>query len=352
MATCCKIQVERGIDAQAGLVHLFGAEVLFELAAHLFLEPGRHRAHGLRNVQAERSGARLLGLGVGDHAVRLHLAEHQVAAADGAVGIEHRRKRHRPLGQPGQQRRFSQVQIFGVLGKEILRGGLEAVHPAAQVNLVAVEGEDLLLGEGALNLDGEVGLLHLAHDGAVGGEKEIARQLHGERGSALRAAVRADVVPGGAGDAEDIDAPVRLEVLVFNGDDGLAQDGRKAVVADHLAALQREGADDAALAVVEIGGGGGAVMLKFLNLRQIDGVDEGETGQRAGNGGQHQQGRDGGASGQLAAAVLGERRTGGAARPGQRARFKLAYRGPIGGRSQGGSGLTGSLRKCGREAAQ
>ena len=261
------------------------------------------------------AAARLLGLGVGDGAVRLHLAEHQVAAAERAVGIEHGRKRHRPLGQPGQQRRFSQVQIFGVLGKEILRGGLEAVHAAAQVNLVAVEGEDLLLGEGALDLDGEVGLLNLAHDGAVGGEKKIARQLHGQRGSALRAAVDADVVPGGADDAEDVDAPVRLEVLVFNGDDGLAQDGRKVVVADHDAALQREGADDAALAVVEIGGGRGAVVFKLVDLRQVDGVDEGEAGQRTGNGGQHQQGHEGEASIPLAAAPVsaGADRLGGAA---------------------------------------
>ncbi len=197
-------------------------------------------------------------------AVRLHLAEHKVAAAQGALRIEDGRKRHRALGQPGQKRRFSQGQIFGVLRKEVLRCGLEAVHAAAEINLVAVEREDLLLGEGALDLDGEIGLLNFAHGGAVGGEKEIARQLHGEGGRALGAAMRADVVPGGAGHAKDIDAPVRLEVLVFDGDDGLAQNGREAVVADHLAALQREGADDAALAVVEIGGGGGAVLLELL----------------------------------------------------------------------------------------
>ena len=55
-----QVEVERGVDAQAGLVHLLGAEVLFELAPHLFLEPRGHRAHGLRDVQAQRSGAGLL----------------------------------------------------------------------------------------------------------------------------------------------------------------------------------------------------------------------------------------------------------------------------------------------------
>jgi hypothetical protein len=72
----------------------------------------------------------------------------------------------------------------------------------------------------------------------------------------------------GAGDAEDVDAPVGLEALVFNGDDGFAKDGREVVVVDDDAALEGEGADDAALAVVEVGGGGGAVALEVVDLRQ------------------------------------------------------------------------------------
>ena len=35
-----QVEVERGVDAQAGLVHLLGAEALFELAPDLFLKPG------------------------------------------------------------------------------------------------------------------------------------------------------------------------------------------------------------------------------------------------------------------------------------------------------------------------
>ena len=66
-----------------------------------------------------------------------------------------------------------------MLGEVELRAGFESVHAVAQVNLVAIEREDLLLGEGALNLDGEIGLLQLAGGGALGGKKEIARQLHG-----------------------------------------------------------------------------------------------------------------------------------------------------------------------------
>ena len=276
------------------------------------------------------------------------------------LGIEQRREGHRPLGQPGQQRRFGEREIFGVLGEEILRRSLEAVHAAAEVDLVAVEGEDLLLGEGALDLDGEIGLLNLAHGGAIGGEKEVARQLHGQRRCALGAPVRAYVVPGGAGHAKDVDAPVRLEVFVFDGDDGLAEDGREAVVADNLAALQGEGADDAAPAVVEIGGGGGAVLFELLNLGEVDGVDEGEAGERPGGGGKNDQRGQRGTAGELAAAVFGKRRTEGAARGldgagcGARcdgARFEARFgRRLMGGNSQGRFGLMGAVRLSVEEA--
>ena len=57
-----QVEIERGVDAQAGLVHLFGAEALFELAPHLFLEPGRDRRLRLRDAQAQRRLAGLLGL--------------------------------------------------------------------------------------------------------------------------------------------------------------------------------------------------------------------------------------------------------------------------------------------------
>ena len=134
-----------------------------------------------------------------------------------------------------------------MLAEVELRRGFKAIHAAAEVDLVAIEGKDLLLGEGALDLDGEISLLQLAGSGAVRGKKEIARQLHGERGGALGAAVAAHVVPQRSGDAQDIDAPMGLEALVFNGDDGLAQDRRKAVVVDDHTPLEGKGADDAAL---------------------------------------------------------------------------------------------------------
>src|ERR1035441_10653364 len=131
-----------------------------------------------------------------------------------------------------------------MLGKVKLGGGLEAIHAATQVDLVSVEGEDLLFGEAPFNLNGEVGFLKLANPEAVSGEEEVTGQLHGERGSALGAAVGAEVVPQSTTDAQYVDAPMGLEALVFNGEDGLTEDGSEVVVTDHHAAFQREGAND------------------------------------------------------------------------------------------------------------
>ena len=174
-----QVQVERGFDPHARLVHLVGAEAIVQLLPHRFLKPRGHRHLRLGNVQPQRCIAGLLGLRVGDDPVGLHLGEHQVATAQALLRVENRRISHWPLGQTGQQSRLGQRQISGVLGKVEFRSGLEAVHSAAQVDLIAIEGEDLLLGEGALDLDGQISLLQLATGGALGGEKEVAGQLHG-----------------------------------------------------------------------------------------------------------------------------------------------------------------------------
>ena len=57
-----QVEIERGVDAQAGLVHLLGAESLFQFAANLFLEPGSDRHLRLGDVKTERRAARLLSL--------------------------------------------------------------------------------------------------------------------------------------------------------------------------------------------------------------------------------------------------------------------------------------------------
>ena len=70
-----QVDVEGGFYAQACFVHLFSAELLFELAADFFDKPGRYGHLRLGDMQPQRSGARSLGLLPGDDLVVLHLGE-------------------------------------------------------------------------------------------------------------------------------------------------------------------------------------------------------------------------------------------------------------------------------------
>jgi len=112
---------------------------------------------------------------------------------------------------------------------------------------------------------------------------------------------------------------VGLEALVFNGDDGLAQNRSEALVGDYFAAFQGKGTEDAALAVVEFRVGGGAVMLQIVDLGQIDGIDQGEASQRAGNDREQEQHGQREAAGELAPVMRGTRLDLRAAGPGKAA---------------------------------
>ncbi len=101
-----QVHVERCIDAQAGFVHLLGAETLFKFAPHFLLKPGRNRSLRRSHVEPKRLAARLIGLGARNHAVGLHLGKHQVSAAQRLVGIQQGRVSVRRLGQAGQQSGF------------------------------------------------------------------------------------------------------------------------------------------------------------------------------------------------------------------------------------------------------
>ena len=57
-----EVQIERGFDLQAGLMHLFGSEAFLQLLPDLLLKPRGSRHDRRGNVQAERGVAGLLRL--------------------------------------------------------------------------------------------------------------------------------------------------------------------------------------------------------------------------------------------------------------------------------------------------
>src|SRR2546423_3479376 len=108
----------------------------------------------------------------------------------------------------------------------ILRSRLKTIDAVAQKNLVAVHGKDLLFGKVALNLDGQHHLLNLAAEVALRREKQVARKLHGQRGSALGPRPGGYIAISGAQHPPEVDSPVLLEILVFSRENCIAQDSR------------------------------------------------------------------------------------------------------------------------------
>ena len=178
----------------------------------------------------------------------------------------------------------------------------------AEKYLVGVEGEDLRLGEAALDLDGEQRLLHLAIKRTVGREKQIAGELHGERGCALHFAARFDIAIGSTHDAPDVDARVPVEILVFDRDQRIAEDLRVVVIAGDDAALQRKGADNSALSVVQFGHGTGAITFELFDLGQVRRVDKQQARCRAHRGGEQDEQSEHDESDQLPSANLYRRK--------------------------------------------
>ena len=101
-------------------------------------------------------------------------------------------------------------------------GGGKAIGALAQVDLVHVELEQGVLVVVRLELAGQQDLHDLAAVGLLWTEKEHAGHLHGDGAAALRAPAGEQVAPGGARQAGDVHAAVRVEARVLDGQQRLA----------------------------------------------------------------------------------------------------------------------------------
>src|SRR6202165_5826542 len=155
-----------------------------------------------------------------------------------------------------------------MLVEVVLGSGFKSIHAMTKRNLVAVHGKDLRFGKVPLNLNGQHGLLDLAAEVTLRREKQIAGKLHGERGCALRTRTRSYIAVSGAHYSPEIDAPMLLKILVFNGHDCIPQNFGEIIVGSQDAPLQSERANDFAGIVIQLRDGAGAVVLQFADLRQ------------------------------------------------------------------------------------
>ena len=179
------------------------------------------RAAAGRFYRARRRDQRALGGVVADHFQIRHGGDHHAGAALGAVGIAARRQPRRRLHQAGQHRRFRQRQLARRFAEIALRRRLDAVGAGAEIDAVEIKLEDLRLGEFVLEPQRQHRLLQLARHRAFLGQEQILGELLGEGRAALRGAAMQHVAHAGAQDAPRIDAVMRVEAAVLDGDERL-----------------------------------------------------------------------------------------------------------------------------------
>src|SRR5215472_962175 len=146
----------------------------------------------------------------------------------------------RPFRKPCQQSSFRQRQLFRRFAEIELRSCLEPEYAMPQRNLVRVQSKNLRLGEAPLDLDRKHRLLYLALPSPIGREKQVARQLHRQRGRALNLSRRLDIPVRSTDDPPEIDARMLVKILVFDGNESVSKHWREIVVTDNHAPLQRE----------------------------------------------------------------------------------------------------------------
>jgi hypothetical protein len=116
-----------------------------------------------------------------------HPAQYVMLALLGALRVGDRVVKRRRLGQSREHRRLGEVELVERLAEVDLRSGAEAVGALAEIDLVDVKLEDLLLGQAVLDLECEQRLVQLAGERLLRREKEVAGHLHGDRARALAA---------------------------------------------------------------------------------------------------------------------------------------------------------------------
>ena len=138
--------------------------------------------------------------------------------------------------KPGEQRRLGQSDEARALAEIFLRGRFHSVGARAVVDPVEIEFEDLVLGIFALEPERQDRLLDLARHCPLLGQEQVLRQLLGQRRAALDRPAAGDIAHHRAADADRIDAHVRVEAPVLDGDKRFRQVGRQVYETDGRAA--------------------------------------------------------------------------------------------------------------------
>ncbi len=238
----------------------------------------------LHRVDLDGGIVRRFALRPRDHPLFGHPAQDVRSPRLRLLRMREGRELRRRLRQPRDQRHLGQGQLPHVLAIVVLRRRLHAVGVMAEIDLVHVELEDLLLGEVALQAPGEdqladvaplarptlahVRRLHSLHRG-----EDRFRRLLRQRRAALHVPAEDDGLEERAGKPGEADPGVVEEARVLAGDEGLLQLLGDALVGDHHPALVVELADQLLVAAPDGGDDGRPVVARPVDRRQAPGED-------------------------------------------------------------------------------
>ena len=218
-----EIVFERGRDRLLAIGH-FGGGARF--GEHPVGEIGAGR-ESLDRAELELHRADIVGLGLAQQAIFHHLAEHDAAAGARALEVAGRCEPRRRLDQAGQHRRLADRQFLWRAAEIMVRGGAQPVDVVAEIGARHVAREYLLLGQPALEPEGQDHFLRLAAERALRAEESEFGELLGDRAAAFAQAPGLEIVDRGAGDADRVDAEMAVKAPVLDRDERAADMGWK-----------------------------------------------------------------------------------------------------------------------------
>ena len=187
----------------------------------------------------------------------------------------------RPVADPGDHRRLRERQVLRMFAEVEPRRRLDAVRAVAEVNLVRVQLEDLVLGEVLFDLDREQRLVDLAAPALLRRQEDQFGELLCQRRRALDLLAGDEVLESGAQDRLRADPAVLVKVGVFRGDDRVDQRRRHVALGNDDPLLDRVLGEGNAVAVEDPRDDRRLVVLEGLHGGDPDGVREDEPGRNA-----------------------------------------------------------------------
>ncbi len=156
---------------------------------------------------------RLLELLNGERPGLEHPAQHILLALCGPLRIDHRVVCRWRLGQTGEHGCLGGRQLIHRLPEVDAGRRGKPVSPLAEIDLVDIKLQNLVLGQVCLDLVGQQDFIQLAGIGLFAGQEKLPRDLHGNRAGTLLVAGKGG--DGSSRHADVVDAAVAVKPLVF-----------------------------------------------------------------------------------------------------------------------------------------